>query len=507
MAENKMGSLVKQTAIYGLSSIIGRFLNYLMVPLYTYHMAASSGGYGVVTNIYSYVAFLMVLLTFGMETTFFRFANKQGVDADRAFSTSVKSVGLVALLFFAIVSVFLSPISSALKYKVHPEYVEIMSIVVAIDAFQSILFARLRYENRAIKFMVLKLLFIFLSVGLNLFVFLLAPKLQTLLPGIMRWYHAENQVRYIFVINLICTTVINLGFIPELKKIQRGFDLALLRQMLDYTWPLLLLGLAGILNQVADKILYTLIVPGLEGTVQLGIYGACTKIAMIMALITQAFRYAYEPFVFGEDRKEAENPNNPHGRVIQGKVMKYFVLFTLFAFVAVMMYLDVLKYLIKSDYWEGLKVVPIVMMAEIFMGIYFNLSFWYKLTDKTWWGAVLSAIGCMVLIAINLAFVPKYGYMACAWGGFAGYGICMLLSYFIGQRNYKVPYDLKSALGYFVLSIAIVAVSRLMKSQYLALTLVINTVLLLVFAAAVAYFEREMVKAIQQSVRKILKRK
>ena len=187
--------------------------------------------------------------------------------------------------------------------------------------------------------------------------------------------------------------------------------------------------------------------------------------------------------------------------------MKYFVLFTLFAFMAVIMYLDVLKYLIKSDYWEGLKVVPIVMMAEIFMGIYFNLSFWYKLTDKTWWGAVLSAIGCVVLIAINLAFVPKYGYMACAWGGFAGYGICMLLSYFIGQRNYKVPYDLKSALGYFVLSIAIVAVSRLVKSQYLALTLVINTVLLLVFAAAVAYFEREMVKAVQQSVRKILKRK
>lgn len=507
MAESKMESLVKQTAIYGLSSVIGRFLNYLMVPLYTYHMAASSGGYGVVTNIYSHIALFMVLLTFGMETTFFRFANKQGIDADKAFSTSAKSVGFVALLFVAVVSVFLSPIATALKYEAHPEYIEIMTIVVAIDAFQSILFARLRYKNRPVKFMVLKLLFIFLSVGLNLFVFLLAPKLQTVLPKLMQWYHAENQVRYIFIINLICTSIINFGFISELKKIRRGFDFTLLKQMLAYTWPLLLLGLAGILNQVADKILYPLIVPGLEGKVQLGIYGACTKIAMIMALITQAFRYAYEPFVFGEDRKEAKNPNNPQGRVVQGMVMKYFILFTLLAFVAVMMYLDVLKYLIESDYWEGLKVVPIVMMAEIFMGIYFNLSFWYKLTDKTWWGAVISAIGCVVLVAINFAFVPKYGYMACAWGGFASYGICMLLSYFIGQRNYKVPYDLKSAFGYFILSIVIVVISRQIHSQYLGVSLAINTVLLLLFCAVVVYFERDLVKAVKQSVLKILKRK
>ena len=196
--------------------------------------------------------------------------------------------------------------------------------------------------------------------------------------------------------------------------------------MLKYTWPLLLLGLVGILNQVADKMLYRFIVPGLEGEVQLGIYGACVKIAMIVAIFTQAFRFAYEPFVFGGQRDK----NSPE---MQAVVMKYFVMTTLLAFLIVMMYLDLFRYIIKSTYWEGLRVIPVVMMAEIFMGIYFNLSFWYKLNGQTWWGAIFSAIGCAALLAINFVFVPKYGYMACAWGGFAGYGICMLLSYIVGQ--------------------------------------------------------------------------
>ena len=492
--------LAGQTAIYGFSSIIGRFLNYLLVPLYTYKIAAASGGYGVVTNIYAYTGLLLVLLTFGMETTFFRFATKENSDPNKAFSTAGLSVGFVSLVFVALVIAFLKPIAGIMAYDSHPEYIAIMATVVGLDAFQAILFARLRYEQKALKFACLKLLFIFMNIGLNLFVFLAAPALADRYPDLMSWYHIENQVLYIFLINLICTSIVTFGFIPEIRKLRYGIDCAMLKEMLKYTWPLLLLGLTGILNQVADKICFRYLVPGSEGEVQLGIYGACVKIAMIMAMITQAFRYAYEPFVFGsnKDRNSAE---------MQAKVMNYFILCTLFAFMAVVAYLPILKYIIKSDYWEGLRVVPIVMMAEIFMGIYFNLSFWYKLTDQTWWGAIFSAIGCIVLLAINIIFVPQVGYMACAWGGFAGYGVCMILSYLVGRKKNPIPYDLKSALFYIVITLILYTAIAYLPEFNLIITLVLNTVILLLFVAAVAWKEKELVRGIATTFKqKILKK-
>ena len=495
---NKISSLLGQTAIYGLSSIIGRFLNYLLVPLYTYKICAEAGGpaaYGLVTNFYAYTALLLVILTFGMETTFFRFANKEDSDPDKTFSTAALAVGIVSLVFVLLVTVFLRPISGALHYADHPEFVEILAIIVGFDAFQAILFARLRYENRAVKFATLKLLFILVSIGMNLFIFLVAPGLKESHPALMGWYENRYQVGYIFIVNLICTTLITLGFIPELKKLRFGLDKALLKKMLRYTWPLLLLGLAGILNQVADKICYRYIVPGKEGDAQLGIYGACVKIAMIMAMITQAFRYAYEPFVFGghHDKNDKE---------LQAKVMKYFIIFTLLAFLAVVMYMPVLQYFVGEDYREGLGVIPIVMIAEIFMGIYFNLSFWYKLIDETWWGAIFSGIGCAVLLAINFIFVPKYGYFACAWGGFAGYGVCMVLSYLVGQKRAPIPYDLKSAFGYFALAIALFFLQRALPIESKAWTLVVNTLLLLVFVAVLLWFERDLVKGVLGKIKK-----
>ena len=501
MAENRLGSLVKQTAIYGLSSIIGRFLNYLLVPIHTHRMAAESGGYGIVTNLYAYTALLLVILTFGMETTFFRFSNKEGVNPNKAFSTAGLSVGFVSLIFLLLVSVFLQPIAAALDYASHPEFVEIMAIIVAFDAFQSILFARLRYENRPIKFMTLKLSFIVLSLLLNIFIFYVAPYLQNHFPAMMGWYHTSYQVGYIFIANLICTTLVFFGFIPEIKKLRTGIDHDLLKEMLKYTWPILLLGLAGILNQVADKIVFKKIVPGLEGEEQLGIYGACVKIAMIMAMITQAFRYAYEPFVFGGKRDTADKET-------QATVMKYFIIFTLLAFLAVVMYMPLLQYLVGADYREGLRVVPIVMMAEIFMGIYFNLSFWYKLTDQTWWGAIFSAIGCAVLLAINFIFVPKYSYMACAWGGFAGYATCMVLSYFVGQKKAPIPYDLKSAFIYFAVAMALFYAQKYIHIESTVWTLVVNTALLLVFFAFICWKEKDLVSAVMNVVNsKILKKK
>ncbi len=497
---NSLKKLAGQTAIYGLSSIIGRFLNYLLVPLYTYKITAASGGYGVVTNIYAYTAFLLVLLTFGMETTFFYFANREDTDSNKVFSTAASAVGAVAILFWGCCTMFNVPIATALGYAEHPEYIKIMATVVALDAFQAILFALLRFKDKAIKFVTLKLAFIFCNIGLNLFVFLLAPSLSVHFPTLMSWYNPDYQVGYIFIVNLICTAGVTVGFIPELRLMKFHVDGKLLKQMLRYTWPLLLFGIIGILNQVADKICYRFIVPGQEGEVQLGIYGACVKIAMIIAIFTQAFRYAYEPFVFGGQRDK----NSPE---MQAKVMKYFVMTTLLAFLLVVMYIDILKYIISESYWEGLKVVPIVMMAEIFMGIYFNLSFWYKLNKQTWWGAIFSAIGCAALLTINFIFVPRYGYMACAWGGFAGYGICMLLSYIVGQIKAPVPYKLKPIFGYFALAVALYFVSVFVCPSHIVWRLVLNTGLLLVYVAAILFFERELVQQVASGLkRKFLKK-
>lgn len=471
---NPFKKLLGQTAIYGLSSIVGRFLNYLLVPLYTYKIAAESGGYGIVTNIYAYTALLLVILTFGMETTFFRFANKKNANPQRVFSTSLYAVGGVSLIFVLLCNIFIHPISNLLGYNNHPEFITMMAMVVALDAFQAILFAYLRFANRPIKFATLKLAFICANIAMNLFIFLAAPQLFTLYPDLMSWYDPTYQVGYIFAINLISTSVITLGFIPELKMLRFGFDRTLIKEMLKYSWPLLLLGIAGVLNQVADKICFRYLVPGLEGEVQLGIYGACVKIAMLLAMLTQAFRYAYEPLIFGIRKKEQNHE-------MQAKTMKYFVYFSMFAFLCVALYLDIFKYIINRKYWEGLVTVPIVMMAEIFMGIYFNLSFWYKQSDKTWWGAIFSAIGCIVVITINILFVPKFGYMACAWGGFAGYGTCMLLSYFIGQKHEPIPYPLKPILGYSALAISIFFISKLLHNSNLIITLSLNTILIAIY--------------------------
>lgn len=446
MAELK--SVVKDTAIYGLSSIIGRFLNYLLVPLYTAVLPAGSGGYGVVTNIYAYVGLILVILTFGMETTFFRFANKEGEKPLVVYSTTLIIVGTISLFFLCMVLGFLPQISQAMGYAAHPEYIGIMGACVALDAFLAIPFAWLRYQKRPIKFAALNLLFIFLNIVTNLLYFLVLPKLYPLYPDIIGlFYNPGVGVGYIFGLNLVCKAAIVAFFIPELTGFKYILDVALMKRMLRYSWPILVLGIAGILNQTADKIIFPLVYGDIqEGQVQLGIYGACVKIAMIMAMITQAFRYAYEPFVFGKSKDQ-------DSKTTYAKGMKFFIIFTLLAFLCVMAWLDALKYIIAPGYWDGLRVVPIVMAAEIMMGIYFNLSFWYKLIDKTIWGAWFSLAGCAVLLVINFVFIPRYGYMACAWGGFAGYGTSMILSYLVGQKKNPINYPMRSIMTYITLAL------------------------------------------------------
>lgn len=477
MAELK--SVVKDTAIYGLSSIIGRFLNYLLVPLYTAVLPAGSGGYGVVTNIYAYVGLILVILTFGMETTFFRFANKEGEKPLVVYSTTLIIVGTISLFFLCMVLGFLPQISQAMGYATHPEYIGIMGACVALDAFLAIPFAWLRYQKRPIKFAALNLLFIFLNIVTNLLYFLVLPKLYPLYPDVIGlFYNPGVGVGYIFGLNLVCKAAIVAFFIPELTGFKYILDVALMKRMLRYSWPILVLGIAGILNQTADKIIFPLVYGDIqEGQVQLGIYGACVKIAMIMAMITQAFRYAYEPFVFGKSKDQ-------DSKTTYAKGMKFFIIFTLLAFLCVMAWLDALKCIIAPGYWDGLRVVPIVMAAEIMMGIYFNLSFWYKLIDKTIWGAWFSLAGCAVLLVINFVFIPRYGYMACAWGGFAGYGTSMILSYLVGQKKNPINYPMRSIMTYIALALLLTLVMVYIPENWnIWARLGAKTILVILFAA------------------------
>ena len=460
--------LFKDTAIYGLSSIIGRFLNYMLVPLYTRCISVESGGYGIVTNLYAYTALLLVILTFGMETTLFRYANDEREELDTVFSTAMAVVGSLTALFLLLVFGCIGPIGELIHYTDHHEYIEIMAVVVALDALQAIPFSYLRFQKRPYPFAALKLLFIFLNIGLNLLYYVVLGK---------------DTPIYVFILNLVCTGFITLFFIPDLVKIRWHFDGALLKRMLSYSWPILILGIAGILNQVADKILFPLVYPDkAEANVQLGIYGGCVKIAMIMAMITQAFRYAYEPIVFAKS-KEKDSPE------YYAVAMKYFLIFTLLAYLCVVGYLDVLQLILGKGYREAIQVVPIVMAAEIMMGIYFNLSFWYKLIDKTIYGAWFSLIGCAVLFAVNIIFIPKYSYMACAWGGVAGYGTAMVLSYIFGQIKNPFPYPMKSMAAYVLLTALFYAIMRFTSDWNLTLRLALNTLLILLFCGHIYWHE------------------
>ena len=458
-------SLAKDTAIYGLSSIVGRFLNYLLVPLYTYYMPHETGDYGVSTNIYAYTALILVLLTFGMETTLFRFANDERYQPDTVFSTAMATVGSLTAVFLLLIFGFIGSISNALGYAAHPDYLLMMAVVVALDALQAIPFSYLRFQKRAIRFASLKMLFILLNIALNVIYFVVLGK---------------TSVFYVFFINLLCTGLITFFFLPDLFRIHWKFDGQLLKTMFSYSWPILILGIAGILNQVADKIIFPLVYPDQsQANVLLGDYGSCVKIAMIMAMITQAFRYAYEPIVFAKS-KDADKTE------YYASAMKYFLIFTLLAFLCVMGWMPVLQYIIGARYREGLGVVPIVMAAEIMMGVYFNLSFWYKLIDKTIYGAWFSLAGCIVLFAVNILFIPEYGYWACAWGGVAGYGTAMVLSYFIGQQKNPIPYPMKDLAIYVLATAVLFTVMQLLPDSWSdLLKLCVNTLLIALFAALI----------------------
>ena len=467
-------SLAKDTAIYGLSSIAARFIGYLLVPIETAKFNAAGGQYGIITNIYAYIALLIIILTYGMETTFFRFMNRPGEDPKKVYPTTLHTVGFTSLLFVVLLALFIHPVASAIGYPDHPEYLMIMGVCVAIDAFTAIPFAYLRYAHRPIKFALLKMVSIAVNiVGVSLYLIVL-PAMHVNLFGI---YDAnfDLEVVWVFWIELSGSVLTLLLLGKELKAMGNPFDKATCKRMLRYTWPLLVMGLAGQLNQCASQIIFPYVFDGNahDARVQLGIYGACIKIATIMVMITQAFRYAYEPFVFGQSKEK----NN---KETYARVMKFYIIFTLLAFLCVVAYMDIIRYIIGRSYWEGLEIVPIVMAAEIMFGVFFNLSFWYKLIDKTIWGAWFSGIGAVVLIAFDIIFIPRFSYWACAWAGFASYAVSMVLSYFFGQKYYPIAYPLKSIFTYTLLAV-VLFVGMTASNRYLPMlpALLVNTLLLI----------------------------
>ena len=438
-----MKSLAKDTAIYGLSSIIGKFLNYLLVPLYTYVLARTDD-YGIVTNLYAWTALLLVILTYGMETGFFRFANREDYDAKSVYKTAYITLFSTSALFALLVVLFQEPIATAMGYAGHSEFIAMMAVTVAIDAFACIPFAYLRYQKRPMVFAALKLLFVVLNIAFNLLFLVVLGK---------------NDVFYVFLSNILATSIQTLCLLPCCLPKGGRFDVQTLKEMLRYSLPLLVLGVAGIMNQTLDRILFPYLYTGADAQAQLGIYGACFKVAMVMMMFTQAFRYAYEPFVFAKhkDRKSVE---------AYADAMKYYIIFSYLILLGVIFYLDIFRYIVSSAYWDGLKIVPVVLWTYVFQGIYFNLSFWYKLTDETKWGAYFSLIGLVITLVLQIVGVPRIGYWASCGSSLVCYFTIMLLSYFIGQKKAPIPYDLKSIGGYTALTLGLLGVYYAFRLYY-----------------------------------------
>ncbi|MGZ8143284.1 MAG: lipopolysaccharide biosynthesis protein [Methylosarcina sp.] len=445
-----LGKLASQTAIYGISSIFGRFLNYLLVPLYTYSFSAAE--YGVVSEFYAYAGFFSVLLLFGFETGYFRFRNKDNPRRDRAYSTALWFILLINLSFLSFILLINPKLSAALNYANHPEYVMWFAIILCLDAVASIPFARLRAENRAMRFASVKVIEILVTIAFSLFFILYCPKAYQENPSswISLVYNPAIGLGYVFIANLIATGVKFLLLLPQLKGLIWGFDRTLFVRMACYSLPMVVIGFAGIINEMLDRALLKYLLPYDVKTnlKMLGIYSACYKLSILMSLFIQAFRYATEPFFFAY-------ADNSDARKVYADVLKYFVIFCMFIFLLVTLYIDFFKYFIGAEFRSGLDVVPILLMANLFLGIYVNLSIWYKLTDRTLMGAMVSLAGAVLTIVLNLYWIPLLGYRGSAWATLACYASMAVLSYLLGRKYYPVAYDMKRILGYILLGVCL----------------------------------------------------
>lgn len=486
-------SLAKDTAVYGLSSIVGRFLNWMLVPLYVYLFPTDE--YGIVSNLYSFTAVALVILNYGMETGFFRFANKEGADPRSVYTTALISIGSTSLIFAILVSVFIRPVAEALLVPGHPWFVWMLAVTVAMDAFSNIPFAYLRYRNKSLRFAIIKLVNVGVNIGLNLLFLLACPWLNTRCPGLIGWFYEPLGgeafgIGWIFLANLISSCVVLSLLIPAMRGGRWTFDAPLLRRMLAYSWPLLILGVAGILSQNMGQIVIPYLFEGREEAAHsmVGIYSANMKIAIVMVMFTQAFRYAYEPFIFSRAKADGEDK-----RVAYCDAMKYFVIFGLLIFLGVMYFLPILRHFIAPAYWEGLDVVPVMMVAELCFGVFFNLSLWYKLTDRTAWGMYLSLLCFALMLGLNLWLVPLIGiprgYMGSAWAALISYFLVMVVSYFLGRHYYPLQYPMRRLALYTLLAGALYGIGMWCATGNVWFDYALRILLLAIYVWTVARFE------------------
>lgn len=447
-----MRRLASQTAVYGLSSIIGRFLNYLLVPLFTYYFSPAE--YGVISEFYAYTGFFAVLLVFGLETGYFRFRESAtgGAATDMAYATALRFLLCANLGFFLLVALLDQTIADALNHGGHPEYVLWMAAILALDSMAAVAFARLRAEEKPWKFAGIKLIEILVTVALNLFFIVLCRDAYEHNPAsaLGQLWNPDIGVGYIFIANLIGSGMKWLLLLPQLRGITAGFDRALFARMMRYSLPMVVIGFAGVINEMLDRAMMKYLLPYDADTnlAQLGIYSACYKLSILMSLFIQAFRYAGEPFFFA-------HAGQKDSHTLYARIMTAFVIFCMLVFLLVTLYLDIFKYFIGEPFRAGLSVVPILLLANLFLGIYINLSIWYKLTDRTLMGAWVALAGAAITIALNLWWVPMLGYMGAAWATLACYATMAALSYLLGRRHYPVPYDLKRIFGYIGMGLAI----------------------------------------------------
>ena len=446
--------LAGQTAIYGLSSIVARFLNFLLTPLYTSKGVFPPVEYGVITSLYAWAAFFNIVLTFGMETAYFRFSSRQPevVPADdavktippRIYATAFFSIASISVPFIVTGILFSSSIAMGIGYPDHATSVMMLAITLGLDALTVIPMARLRQEGKAWRFVSVNLINMSINIGLNLF--FIAYLMRGAEAGRSNWsidtfYDPSFGVGYVFLANLIAWIVKFLILLPRMPFFQ-GFDRALLKPMFIFAAPLMVAGLAGMVNETSDRVLLKYLLPGSIADEQIGIYGACYKLAILITLFIQAFRFAAEPFFFSHAR-EAES------RATFARIMNLFVAFCMFAFLLVMLFLDLFKWFIPNpEYWEGLRVVPILMLANVFLGIYYNQSVWYKLSDRTHAGSIIALVGAAITIALNFLLIPAIGYMGSAWATLACYASMAAISYIQGQQHWPVPYDVSRILIY-----------------------------------------------------------
>jgi len=486
---NPYKKLAGETAIYGMSSIIGRFLNWWLVPYYSFIFVPEV--YGVVTNLYSYVAFFLVLLIYGMETSFFRYASKNE-EPEKVYSTALISVFLTSVSFLLFVSVFRYNIASLIRYSEHPEYIFWLAIILGIDAFTSIPFARLRLNNRPLKFAFVKLAGIGLNIGFNIFFLSVCPGIIADNPdSLVRYiYSPETGVGYVFISNLLSSLFTLILLIPEVFRVALKFDRELYIKMLSYGFPILIVGLCGMVTQNIDKVLIPFLVPTEDNPMfQVGVYGANYKLAVLMNMFIQAFRYAFEPFFFSMKSSDSD-------KEVYSRVMKYFVIFGLFIFLGMVLFLDIIKLIIDPLYHEGLKVVPIILMANLFYGIYFALSLWYKLTDLTRYGAYMAFTGAVITLLLNVLLIPFIGYLGSAAAVFVSYFIMMVISFFWGRKFYPVNYDLRTIGKYFVLAMVIYAITFITSEQAVFVKYTLHIIFIFSFLFAVYGFEKKEIKSL-----------